>query len=66
MKPPEIQTFTNKPVLDIAAAVRPVHKIRTSGEHDDPRDGGLNVARALHERGGKPPRYSPRAALLDV
>lgn len=55
MKSPEILTLTINPALDMAAeaaAVRPVHKIRTFGEHYDPGGGGINVARVIHELGG--------------
>ena len=55
MKSPEILTLTINPALDMAAeaaAVRPVHKIRTFGEHYDPGGGGINVARVVHELGG--------------
>lgn len=55
MKPATIATLTINPALDIAteaAAVRPVHKIRTFGERYDPGGGGINVARVIHELGG--------------
>ncbi|MEI6200869.1 MAG: 1-phosphofructokinase family hexose kinase [Enhydrobacter sp.] len=55
MKSPAILTLTINPALDMAAeaaAVRPVHKIRTFGEHCDPGGGGINVARVVHELGG--------------
>ncbi len=49
-----ILTLTLNPALDLAAhaaEVRPVHKIRLSGEHFDPGGGGVNVARAAHRLG---------------
>ncbi len=55
MKLPAILTLTINPALDMAAeaeAVRPVHKIRTFGEHCDPGGGGINVARVVRELGG--------------
>ena len=53
MKP--IVTLTLNPSIDGAAEadiVRPVHKIRTSGERYDPGGGGINVARVVQELGG--------------
>jgi 6-phosphofructokinase 2 len=50
-----IVTLTVNPAVDMAAeaaGVRPVHKIRTFGEHCDPGGGGINVARVIHELGG--------------
>ncbi len=52
---PRIVTLTLNPAIDLASAapsVRPVHKIRTSGEHVDPGGGGINVARVVHALGG--------------
>jgi 6-phosphofructokinase 2 len=43
------------PAIDEAAeaeAVRPIRKIRTWGERQDPGGGGINVARVIHELGG--------------
>lgn len=51
-----IVTFTLNPAIDLATtapAVRPVHKIRTTGEHVDPGGGGINVARVIHSLGGE-------------
>jgi 6-phosphofructokinase 2 len=51
---PRIVTLTINPALDIATeakAVRPTHKIRTSGEHFDPGGGGINVSRVVHALG---------------
>ena len=53
MKP--IVTLTMNPSIDGAAEtdlVRPIHKIRTSGERYDPGGGGINVARVVRELGG--------------
>ncbi|MGE3703209.1 MAG: 1-phosphofructokinase family hexose kinase [Hyphomicrobiaceae bacterium] len=53
MKP--IVTLTMNPSIDGAAetdVVRPIHKIRTSGEQYDPGGGGINVARVVRELGG--------------
>ncbi|WP_428673238.1 1-phosphofructokinase family hexose kinase [Reyranella sp.] len=50
-----IVTLTVNPALDLAAeaaSVRPVHKIRTFGEHYDAGGGGINVARVVHALGG--------------
>jgi 6-phosphofructokinase 2 len=50
-----ILTLTVNPALDLsmeAANVRPVHKIRTTGEHYDAGGGGINVSRVVHELGG--------------
>ncbi len=50
-----IVTLTLNPALDMACfaqAVRPTHKIRTTGEHLDPGGGGINVARVMHALGG--------------
>jgi 6-phosphofructokinase 2 len=55
MNGPRIVTLTVNPAVDMAAGaaeVRPVHKIRTFGEHYDPGGGGINVARVVHELGG--------------
>jgi 6-phosphofructokinase 2 len=52
---PRIVTLTLNPAIDLAGAapwVRPVHKIRTTGEHVDPGGGGINVARVVHALGG--------------
>src|SRR5271165_4889008 len=51
-----IVTLTLNPALDLvsqAEAVRPVRKIRTTGDHVDPGGGGINVARVLHALGGE-------------
>jgi 6-phosphofructokinase 2 len=45
-----IITLTLNPALDLASsaeAVRPVRKIRTTGDHVDPGGGGINAARVL-------------------
>jgi len=50
-----IVTLTLNPAIDLATtapAVRPTHKIRTTGEHVDPGGGGINVARVVHALGG--------------
>ena len=50
-----IVTVTLNPALDLASEaekVRPVHKIRTTGDHIDPGGGGINVARVVHALGG--------------
>ena len=52
---PRIVTLTLNPAIDLAGTapwVRPVHKIRTTGEHVDPGGGGINVARVVHALGG--------------
>ena len=52
---PRIVTVTVNPTVDIAcdaACVRPIHKLRTSNEMQDPGGGGVNVARVIHELGG--------------
>lgn len=52
-----IVTLTLNPSIDGAAeaeVVRPLHKIRTSGERYDAGGGGLNVARVIRELGGPP------------
>jgi 6-phosphofructokinase 2 len=52
---PRIVTLTVNPALDMAAeatTVRPVHKIRTFGQHYDAGGGGINVARVVKELGG--------------
>jgi|BEDMetMinimDraft_2_1075160.scaffolds.fasta_scaffold01652_4 6-phosphofructokinase 2 len=49
-----ILTLTLNPALDLAARasrLRPMHKIRLSGEHFDPGGGGVNVARVAHRLG---------------
>jgi 6-phosphofructokinase 2 len=51
-----IVTLTLNPAVDLATtapAVRPTHKIRTTGEHVDPGGGGINVARVVHALGGE-------------
>jgi 6-phosphofructokinase 2 len=53
MKP--VVTVTLNPTIDGASqaeAVRPTHKIRTTGERYDPGGGGINVARVIAELGG--------------
>lgn len=55
MTDPRILTLTVNPTVDIACdadAVRPVHKLRTFNEMQDPGGGGVNVARVVHELGG--------------
>lgn len=50
-----ILTITLNPTIDIyseADAVRPVHKVRTTGERRDPGGGGINVARLITMMGG--------------
>lgn len=52
-----IATLTLNPALDltsVAEVVRPVHKIRTAGDHVDAGGGGINVARVVHALGGDP------------
>ncbi len=52
---PRIATLTLNPAVDMActaAAVRPLHKIRTTDERLDPGGGGINVARIVHALGG--------------
>jgi 6-phosphofructokinase 2 len=52
---PRIVTLTVNPTVDIACtaeSVRPVHKVRTHSEMQDPGGGGVNVARVVHELGG--------------
>ena len=54
MKP--IVTLTLNPAIDSscqADEVRPVLKIRTTGERYDPGGGGINVARVIRELGGE-------------
>lgn len=51
---PSFVTLTLNPAVDLActaAAVRPLHKIRTHGDAFDPGGGGINVARVLAELG---------------
>ena len=55
MTEPRIVTLTVNPTVDIACdteAVRPIHKLRTYAEMQDPGGGGVNVARVVHELGG--------------
>ncbi len=55
MTKPRILTVTVNPTVDIActaAQVRPIHKVRTFDEMQDPGGGGVNVARVVHELGG--------------
>ncbi len=55
MTEPRIITLTVNPTVDIACdaeTVRPIHKIRTFSEMQDPGGGGVNVARVVHELGG--------------
>jgi 6-phosphofructokinase 2 len=52
---PRILTVTVNPTVDIACTavqVRPIHKVRTFDEMQDPGGGGVNVARVVHELGG--------------
>ncbi len=56
MTEPRIVTVTVNPTVDIACdagQVRPIHKIRTFAEMQDPGGGGVNVARVVHELGGE-------------
>jgi 6-phosphofructokinase 2 len=51
-----IVTFTLNPTIDVSSQadmVRPTHKIRTFDESYDPGGGGVNVARAITELGGR-------------
>lgn len=53
---PKITTLTLNPTIDLACEapeVRPVRKIRTTGERADPGGGGVNVARVVQELGGE-------------
>lgn len=53
---PGFVTLTLNPTVDVgcdAAAVRPIHKVRTFGETYDPGGGGVNVARVLNELGAR-------------
>ncbi len=55
MTQPRILTLTVNPTVDIACdaeVVRPIHKVRTNTEMQDPGGGGVNVARVVHELGG--------------
>lgn len=55
MTEPRIATLTVNPTVDIASdtdTVRPIHKLRTYAEMQDPGGGGVNVARVIHELGG--------------
>lgn len=55
MTQPRIITLTVNPTVDIACdaeVVRPIHKVRTNNEMQDPGGGGVNVARVVHELGG--------------
>src|ERR1700756_1017734 len=50
-----IVTLTMNPALDIAClapAVKPTHKIRSTGEQLDAGGGGINVAKVVHSLGG--------------
>lgn len=52
----QIVTLTLNPAVDIACEtprVQPEHKLRTHGEKYDPGGGGVNVARVIHDLGGK-------------
>ena len=52
-----ILTLTVNPALDCsseAVKVRPIHKIRTFNERYDAGGGGINVARAIRQLGGRP------------
>lgn len=51
-----IITLTLNPSIDASSQaneVRPIHKIRTSGERFDPGGGGINVARIVRELGAE-------------
>jgi 6-phosphofructokinase 2 len=51
---PRIITLTLNPTIDVACdarGVRPLHKVRTSGETYDPGGGGVNAGRVLRELG---------------
>jgi phosphoenolpyruvate synthase len=50
-----IVTLTMNPALDIATStdrIVPTHKLRCTAPRYDPGGGGINVARAVHARGG--------------
>jgi len=52
---PAIVTLTLNPTIDgssEAERVRPIHKVRTTGERYDPGGGGINVARVVRALGG--------------
>lgn len=52
----QIAILSLNPAIDEAAEaeiVRPIRKIRTWGERLDPGGGGINVARVIHELGGR-------------
>ncbi|MFC7734609.1 1-phosphofructokinase family hexose kinase [Roseomonas sp. GCM10028921] len=54
--PAVITTLTLNPTIDLAsdaAAVRPIHKVRTTNERQDPGGGGVNVSRVVRELGGE-------------
>jgi len=51
-----VLTLTLNPAVDIACEtnrVQPEHKLRTQREQYDPGGGGVNVARVIHDLGGK-------------
>ena len=52
----KVLTFTLNPTVDLFSeveAVRPIRKIRTSGDRADPGGGGINVARVVTMLGGE-------------
>jgi 6-phosphofructokinase 2 len=54
--PPVITTLTLNPTIDLASeaqAVKPIHKVRTFNERQDPGGGGVNVSRVVRELGGE-------------
>ena len=51
-----VVTLTINPAVDISAAVErvmPIHKLRCHDSRRDPGGGGINVARVVHQAGGK-------------
>lgn len=70
---PLIATLTMNPSLDITTTVdrvRPTDKLRTGPLRHDPGGGGINVARVVHELGGKTiaifPGGGPAVQMLDM
>ena len=52
----DIVTPTMNPAVDVSVAterVMPSHKLRCTAPQREPGGGGLNVARAIHELGGR-------------
>jgi 6-phosphofructokinase 2 len=57
-----IVTLSLNPTIDMMSEtdlVAPTHKIRTSNEAYEPGGGGVNVARVIHELGGKASLIAP-------